>query len=343
MVFRSLLWPISWLHIVFLFFRHVFYTVSLLPSKKGVVRTFVIGNVKMGGTGKSPVTIKVLNTMQNLNLRVAFLSRGYGRISKGFQLIQSQSTPSEVGDEPLMIAQCFPNITAAVSENRLNGIEQLMHHDSTLQWIVLDDAFQHRKLVPDCSLLLTKFDDLYVNDFVFPVGGLRDLQFRAQLANAVGVTHVPLEQCTEKTANVLREKLRLKVSQKIILFHVDYETPKPVSGHFQWQNTAPSYLFAGLANNTTFFQKGMQLSRAVVCKSFPDHHNYSQMDLDQIIHEWRNFDANQNQILTTEKDAVKVQYILKEKEIPIFYLPLKMEVGFGKQDLIDLITMTTRV
>jgi tetraacyldisaccharide 4'-kinase len=343
MVFRSLLWPISWLHMVFLFFRHVFYTLSFLPSKKGAVRTFVIGNVKMGGTGKSPVTIAVLNVMQNLNHQVAFLSRGYGRSTKGFQLIQSQSTPSEVGDEPLMIALRFPNVTAAVSENRLKGIDELIHHNSTLQWVVLDDAFQHRKLVPDCSLLLTKFDDLYVDDFVFPVGGLRDLRFRARFANAVGVTHVPFEQCTNETAHILREKLRLKISQKIILFHVNYETPKPISGHFQWQSTAPSYVFAGLANNTAFFQKGMQLSRAVVCKSFPDHHNYSQTDLDQILYEWRTFDANQTQVLTTEKDAVKVRHILKEKEIPIFYLPLKMEVGFGKQDLIDLITMTTRV
>lgn len=343
MVFRSLLWPISWMHMVFLFFRHVFYTLSFLPSKKAPIRTLVIGNVKMGGTGKSPVTIEVLNVMQNLNQEVAFLSRGYGRRTKGFQLIQSQSTPSEVGDEPLMIAQRFPKILAAVSEDRLIGIEKLAQHDSSLQCVVLDDAFQHRKLVPDCALLLTKFNDLYVDDFVFPVGGLRDLQFRARFANAVGVTHVPLEQCTEETAHILREKLRLKVSQKIILFHVNYETPRPIFGHFQWQNRGPSYMFAGLANNIAFFQKGMQLSRAVVCKSFRDHHNYSQTDLDQILHEWRTFDANQTQILTTEKDAVKVRHILKEKEIPIFYLPLKMEVGFGEQDLIDLITMTTRV
>jgi tetraacyldisaccharide 4'-kinase len=343
MVFRSLLWPISWLHMVFLFFRHVFYTLSFLPSKKGAVRTFVIGNVKMGGTGKSPVTINVLHVMQNLNQEVAFLSRGYGRSTKGFQLIHSQSVPSEVGDEPLMIAQRFPKITAAVSEDRLIGIEKLAQRDSTLQWVVLDDAFQHRKLVPDCALLLTKFKDLYADDFVFPVGGLRDLQFRARFAHAVGVTHVPSELCTEETANDLRKRLKLKSKQKIILFHVKYETPKPIFGHFQWQHAAPSFVFAGLANNTAFFQKGMQLSRAVVCKSFRDHHNYSQTDLDQILHEWRTFDPNQTQILTTEKDAVKVRYILKDKEIPIFYLPLRMEVGFGEQDLIDLITMTTRV
>jgi len=331
------------MHSLILLISALLFDWSLLPSKKALGKTLVIGNIRMGGTGKSPVTIAMLELLQEMNLSAAFLSRGYGRETTGFISIVPDSTANEVGDEPLMIANKFKSIPAAVCEDRLHGIHQLLLENSTCTWVVLDDAFQHRKLISDVSLLLTNYSDLYIDDFVFPLGDLRDLIYRASKANVVGITYVPKELCNEQTAAYLRERLALNSNQKLVLFYANYESPKAIQGEYQWNVGAPSYLFSGLANNNSFFERGIALSRAAVCKSFPDHHNYSIEDIEQILHEWRTFDSNETQILTTEKDAVKIKHVLKENRVPIFYLPLRMEIGFGKEDLIDLITMKTRV
>jgi len=286
--------------------RHGLYSLKLLKSTKANITTLVIGNLKVGGTGKTPVSIAIINLLKELNLNVGLVSRGYARKSKGFIEINSVSTPEQVGDESFLIAKHFNFIPAAVCEKRVVGVNTLFALHPTLTAIVLDDAFQHRALNSDVSIILTKWNDLYVQDHIFPLGGLRDLKWRAKNAEVIGVTYVPSEYATAENYAQMRNWLMLKESQILVFFHAQYGAPISLNTNQVCNQYKPSFVFAGLANNEEFFNHATQISRATVCKSYSDHHRYSQDDFEQILSEWRTFDPEENQLLTTEKEFVKI-------------------------------------
>jgi tetraacyldisaccharide 4'-kinase len=318
-----------------LLFRHFLFSVGIFKSKKASVPSFVIGNLKVGGTGKTPFAIWLIEKLDAS--KTGFISRGYGRQSKGFQIISSSSEVNEIGDEPSVVRNHFNALLGAVSENRLNGIHKLKQAFPQIQQVVLDDALQHRKLNPDFSILLTTYNDLFVNDHLFPVGGLRDLKKRSQSADAIVVTKCP-EELSEEDRNCIKSELKLNDKQVLAFTTIVYDTPEPAFSLVNpWSSNMRSVCFAGLANPIPFFREGRNRSVATIEMALPDHHEYTAQDVSRIRQEWINFGKENTVLLTTEKDVVKCQNIKEFENLPLYFLRMKIKFIEGETALLNAV------
>ena len=218
---RKILFPFNVLYYSVVYLRNRGYDLGVLKSKSYPLPVICVGNLSVGGTGKTP-TIELLISLLQSNYKVAVLSRGYGRQSKGFVLVDALSSAKSIGDEPFQIAQKFPKITVAVDANRQRGIETLLALDSPPGIILLDDAFQHRKVTPGLSILLTAYDHLYCDDIVLPAGNLRELRSGAQRAQIVIVTKSPtnLGHLEKQT---IKKRLALQSGQQLFFSSIDYD------------------------------------------------------------------------------------------------------------------------
>lgn len=334
-LFRATLWPFSFLLGSVLNLRHFLFSVGILSSKKAIVPSVVIGNLKIGGTGKTPFAIWLIEKLDPFV--TGFISRGHGRSTNGFQLITSDSLASEIGDEPTVVKNHFSSLIGAVSEDRLLGIYSLKQAFPQIQRVVLDDAFQHRKLNPDFSILLTTFNDLFVHDQLFPVGGLRDLKKRAHSANAIVVTKCP-ENLSEEERRQIELQLKLKENQILAFTTIEYEAPIAAFSNLPpWNNHVRSLCFAGLANPIPFFMEGRNKSIATIEMAFRDHHNYTEQDVSRIRKEWINFGQENTMLLTTEKDVVKCKNIKGFEELPLYYLKMKIKFIEGEEALLNAV------
>lgn len=332
---RAILWPFSFLLGSILFFRHFLFSVVILNSKKAVVTSIVIGNLKIGGTGKTPFAIWLIEKLDAS--KTGFVSRGYGRKTKGFQFITSDSIVSQIGDEPAVVRNHFQALIGAVSENRLSGIYQLKQSFPQIQQVVLDDAFQHRKLNPDFSILLTTHNDLFVNDRLFPLGGLRDMKTRARSANAIVVTKCP-EDLSEEDRNRVKLELNLNDDQFLAFTTIEYDTPEPAFAHMNaWNSNFRSVCFAGLANPMPFFMEGRNRSVATIEIALPDHHEYTSRDVSRIKEEWINFGQENTVLLTTEKDVVKCKNIKEFEDLPLYFLRMRIKFIEGETALLNAV------
>lgn len=291
--------------------------------------------MKIGGTGKTPFAIWLI---EKLDASITgFVSRGYGRKTKGFQLITDDSDVSEIGDEPAVVRNHFQLLMGAVSEKRLSGIYQLKQVFPQIQQVILDDAFQHRKLNPDFSILLTTYNDLFVNDHLFPLGGLRDLKKRAQSANAIVVTKCP-EGLSEEEREKIKFELKLNENQVLAFTTIEYGIPDPAFSHMNpWNSNMRSVCFAGLANPIPFFLEGRNRSVATIEMALPDHHEYTSQDVSRIRQEWINFGQENTVLLTTEKDVVKCKNIKGFEELPLYFLRMKIKFIAGEAALLNAV------
>jgi tetraacyldisaccharide 4'-kinase len=291
--------------------------------------------LKVGGTGKTPFAIWLIEKLDAS--KTGFVSRGYGRKTKGFQLITSDSNVSEIGDEPAVVRNHFQSLIGAVSENRLSAIYKLKQSFPQIHQVVLDDAFQHRKLNSDFSILLTTYNDLFVSDHLFPVGGLRDLKKRAHSANAIVVTKCPDSLLEEEQQNI-REQLQLATHQILAFTGIEYEEPiAAFDGMKPWNRNFRSVCFAGLANPIPFFMEGRNRSLATIEMAFNDHHEYTAQDVSRIRQEWINFGQENTVLLTTEKDVVKCKNIKEFEDLPLYFLRMKIKFIAGETALLNAV------
>ena len=269
-----------------------------------------VGNLSTGGTGKSPM-IEFLVSFLEKDHKIAVLSRGYKRKTSGYREVLETSTVEEVGDEPLQFKMKFPEITVAVSEDRQTGIERI---GTTSEIILLDDAFQHRKVKASLNILLTSFDDLYVNDFVLPAGNLREPRCGAKRADVIVVTKCP-ENIENSKMEAITKKLRPSHNQEIYFSKIAYNSEiRNGFDHKQLEYlTGKEFiLVAGIANPKPLIDflknKGLKFGT----KLFPDHHNFTTSEILEL--------KNHPLILTTEKDFMRLQPIVNDTEI--YYLPI---------------------
>ena len=252
-------------------------------------------------------------------------------------MISSTSEVNEIGDEPLVVRNHFESLLGAVSENRLNGIHKLKQAFPQIQQVVLDDALQHRKLNPDFSILLTTFNDLYIHDELFPVGGLRDLKKRATAANAIVVTKCPDSVSEEEQQNI-KEQLQLSAHQILAFTGIEYEEPMAAfDGMKPWNRNLRSVCFAGLANPIPFFIEGRNRSLATIEMALNDHHEYTPQDVARIRKEWINFGQKNTVLLTTEKDVVKCKNIKEFEDLPLYFLRMKIKFIAGETALLNAV------
>lgn len=310
-ILRKILFPISLMYGGITSLRNLFYDKGWFESKKYSIPIICVGNLTTGGTGKSPM-IEFLIDFLRVDYNVAVLSRGYKRKTKGYKEVLINSTVDEVGDEPLQFKQKFPKVTVAVCADRRKGIEQLK---SNADLILLDDAFQHRKVKASTNILLTTFDDLYLYDTMLPTGNLREYKSGAKRAHFVFVTKCP-EGVAYAKLQEIQFNLKLHHNQRIYFSSIGYDrliygTSETLPLDYLQDKTFT--LVSGIANPKPLVDFLKQKEFNFEHKKYPDHHQFSPLEIKQL--------KEKEIILTTEKNFVRLQSQLKK--FAIYFLPIK--------------------
>lgn len=310
---RKILFPLAFLYWLITFIRNWLYDKGIFKSHSFNVPIIAVGNLSVGGTGKTP-QIEYLIRLLSDKYKVAVLSRGYKRASEGFVLADENATASSIGDEPFQFYSKFPTIHVAVDANRKNGIENLLQLPNKPDVILLDDAFQHRKVKAGFYILLTAYDDLFCDDFILPFGNLREPSSGKKRADMIIVTKCP-NDLSELAQQKIREKL--KVKQPVFFTTIQYDDyvfgndSQLLVSQIQSESKV---LVAGIAKPKLFFDFLKNDNDETLV--FPDHHHFSKQDCEQILAK-----ANGRKIITTEKDFVRLNGLLPKEQL--FYLPIK--------------------
>lgn len=315
-ILRKILFPFAVLYGFITSFRNFLFDKGILKSHSFDLPIIAVGNLSVGGTGKTPQIEYLIRLLSPTN-KIATLSRGYKRKSEGFILADASSNAEILGDEPFQFYQKFPNILVAVDANRKNGIEQLIQI-SQPDIILLDDAFQHRKVKAGFYILLTAYNDLYANDFILPTGNLRESRSGAERANTVVVTKCP-PNLSDKEKNDIERKLQLESLQKLFFTSIAYDefifSEESQISVSEIKNSE-KLLLAGIAKPEPFFDY-LKNEKDIIL-TYPDHHHFSEKDISEIIEK-----SKGKIIITTEKDFVRLKGNLPKEQL--FYLPIKSE------------------
>ena len=297
-VLRKILFPFSLVYGFVVYVRNRWYDWSLLKSKSYKTPIVCVGNLSVGGTGKTPM-IELLISMLKDTRKVAVLSRGYGRKSKGYLLVTPESTVEQVGDEPFQLFSKFKEIAVAVDADRQNGIA-ILERSIKPDIILLDDGFQHRKVTPSYAILLTTFENLYVDDWYLPTGNLRDHRGEAQRADIVIVTKFP-DDGSDALRLEVKEKLNLKSKQKLLFSSLVYNDQLGGSGPFKKIEDLKDKevtLLTGIANPKPLVDFLRKRKISFEHLAFKDHHFFTPKELAVF--------SKKSNILTTEKDYMRL-------------------------------------
>lgn len=322
---RILTVPLSGLYALGVGIRHLLYDEHVLPTTEVNIPTICVGNIAVGGTGKTP-HVEYLIRLLSKQYKVAVLSRGYLRQTKGFIMADHQATVQTIGDEAMQLYLKFPEVCVAVCENRIRGIKQIQALRPDVEVVILDDAFQHRALKCGYNIILTRYDRLYVDDHLLPWGSLRDLKRRVFKANAVVVTHCP-DQMQPIEKRVVDNHLHLPpyIHLYFSKFHYGaiYRTGRPL-------------VVAGIANPEYLMNLVNAHYPGAELMAYADHHAFTPSDLRAIEQRAKDFDF----IITTEKDFVRLQATELYPRIAerLEVIPIEMDMGedtesFDKQIL----------
>lgn len=324
-VIRKILFPFSVLYGCITQFRNFLYDNHIFKSHTFKEAVIVVGNLSVGGTGKTP-QIEYLIRLLSEHYKVATLSRGYKRQTKGYILADSLATASSIGDEPYQYYKKFPNIQVAVDADRKNGISRLLSQISKPEVLLLDDAFQHRKVKAGFYILLTTYKELFCDDFLLPSGNLREGRSGAKRANVIVVTKCP-ESCSFMEQELIKKKINLDIPIFFsTIVYDDFIYSEQDAIKVSAIKTVEKLLLTGIANPTAFYNYLQSEKNTVL--TFPDHHFFTDADILKIKNK-----ANNTLIITTEKDYVRLKNKISEKQL--YYLPIKTafledEINFKK-------------
>jgi len=329
---RFLLFPLGGLYWLITSLRNFCYKKGILTPYLAPIPIIAVGNLSTGGTGKSP-QIEYLIRLLSDKYKISTLSRGYKRKSKGFVLADESSTFEELGDEPFQFFLKFENINVAVDSNRVNGIKNLLQFENSPEIILLDDAYQHRKVKATTYILLTAYNDLYCDDFILPVGNLREPQKGASRAEFVIVTKCPSNLC-ESEKERIKKKLKLNNNQHLFFTTISYDSyvfSAEIKQEISYIKSQTKVILAGIAKPEPFFD--FVKNENDVLLRYPDHHNFTDEQIEYIKQK-----AKGKQIITTEKDYVRIKDNFDKNQL--FYLPIKTEFLTGGE-LFDKLIMKT--
>lgn len=281
----------------------------------------VVGNLNVGGTGKTPHVEYLINLLKD-RFKVAVLSRGYKRKSKGFLLADAHTTVNLIGDEPMQYHLKFKSVLVAVDNDRVNGFNQLKMLENMPDVVLLDDAFQHRKIHAPINILLTAYNDLYIDDKMLPTGNLRELPGNAKRATHIIITKCPAD-LSVKEMESLKNRMSLNPTQKLFFTTIKYQTQILNDKQKIPLDDLKNFgvlLVTGIANPEPLNQFLLKQNVDFVHLKFPDHHHFTVKDKVKIFNKLKE-NANQKMIiLTTEKDYVRSFYGVKN----VFYLPIEI-------------------
>lgn len=331
--FRIVLLPVALIYGGIIRLRNYFFDKDFFHSAYFNFPVICIGNLSVGGTGKSPMIEFLIRRLTD-QYRVAVLSRGYKRKTKGYLLANEQTTAIEIGDEPMQFFQKFPTVPIAVGEERVAAIPQLLHDRPDTQIILLDDAFQHRSIQPGFSILLTQADDLFTRDFYLPTGNLRDQKSSYKRADVIVVTKCP-ENLTAEAATKIKKEISPLPHQKIFFSKIVYGKPYHLLDKqiFRTLSTHTDVLLVtGIANFEPLKKMLTEQAHGYDQLSYGDHHIFNIDDVGDVKDRYQQLTGDDKMILTTEKDAVRlVKFKEALKDLPIFVIPIEHEILFNEE------------
>ena len=331
---KILLFPLSLLYGFVVYVRNLMFDLEIFKPKEHKVPLISVGNLCVGGSGKSPLVEYIVKLLSE-HCQVAVLSRGYGRETTGFQLVKASSYVRDVGDEPLQIKRKFPNTTVAVSENRNKGIHHLMSRQCQL--ILMDDGFQHRWVKPGLNILLTTYDNLFINDYLLPFGSLREGRKRADRADIIVVTKSPYPLLPLDEYR-LKEQIAPRLHQKLCFSYINYMKPKLLFEDNTIDITNKKViLVTAISSSKQIVDHVLEHAQLVNHFEFRDHKFFNKRDILKIIECYKQINSEEKLILTTEKDATRLAvFENKFKHISIAYLPIEVKFH-GNTNFNDLI------
>jgi len=327
---RILLFPFSLLFGVITYVRNKLYDWNCIPSLQyDDIYVISVGNITVGGTGKTPFVEYLVRSISK-KYSVAVLSRGYKRTTKGFRFVNSDDNPDKTGDEPYQIKRKFPNIVVAVDANRIRGIANIRKMYPEMQVILLDDAFQYRKIKPNLSIILADYNRPLYRDSMLPGARLREWPCFAKRAEVMVISKSPKELTLSEQQEIQQQYARIFPHQ-LFFTTIRYGDPLAVfsadqsllTGDFEQYDIL---LLTGIANPKPFEDYIRKFAASVQTINFPDHHAFSEKDISRIILIWNRIQSSNKILLTTEKDAVRLQQMKIPEELAkySYYVPIEI-------------------
>ena len=331
--FRVLLLPFAILFWMVILVRNWMYKKNILKSTTFGLPLICVGNLSVGGTGKSPMVEYLVLHLKN-QFRVATLSRGYKRKTKGYALANSETTAIDIGDEPMQFHQKFPDVPVAVGEERIVAIAQLLHDKPGTEVIILDDAFQHRSIQAGFNILLTEYSNLFTRDFFLPTGDLRDLRSSYKRAQVIVVTKCRPDLTEEESLSIIKEINPLK-HQKVFFTCISYGMPYHITRHdlrFIEQDTEV-LLLTGIANPRPLKNYLEDRVEEYNMMHYNDHHIFSIDDWKEIKKRFQSIETQKKIMLTTEKDAMRLLKFRQEIDgMPFYVVPIEHRFLFHQEN-----------
>ena len=339
------LYPFSLIYGLITGIRNFLYNKEVLSSIKFNLPVISVGNITVGGTGKTPHTEYLVRLLSE-NFRVATLSRGYKRKTRGFQIATSASIVNDIGDEPLQMSRKFPEITVAVDRNRIHGVNTILKERPGTEVILLDDAFQHRRIKPGLSILLTDFDRLMSGDNLLPYGNLRESLDNIRRADIIIVTKSP-ENISPDRQLIIASEISKAPYQYLFFSSLIYNEPIPLFDKKRGENIIYDIsrmkemnivLVTGIANPKPLKEYIQRNFGGMVHLDFHDHHQFTNSDLEKIRLTWKGIRSPLKYVITTEKDAVRLQEFTNIAEpfrSSFYYVPVRISFLNDERDKFD--------
>lgn len=336
--FRILLLPFALLYWLGIAIRNWLYNKNILASSGFGLPLICVGNLSVGGTGKSPMVEYLVHQLKD-EFKLATLSRGYKRKTRGYALANDNTDALEIGDEPMQFHIKFPDVPVAVGEERLVAIPQLLHDRPQTQAIILDDAFQHRSIKAGLNIILTDCNNLFTRDFYLPTGDLRDLKSSYKRADIIVVT-----KCKVDLSAIEKQKLITEINpishQQVFFTAIEYGKLYHITtnNNFELNQQTEILLISGIANPRPLKKLLEEYSSSYHLLQYADHHIFTIDDLKEIKQKFNTIEIMNKIILTTEKDAVR---LLKFKtdiaDLPLYVIPVRHHFLFGEGNKFDAV------
>ncbi len=328
--------PISLLYGFGILIRNFFYRTGLLKSAKFDIPIISVGNLTVGGAGKTPHVEYLISFLKDY-LNVGTLSRGYNRKSKGFILVNPNHNAEIAGDEPLQFKQKYPEVTVAVAEIRSLAIPQMIMAKADLQVILLDDAFQHLAVEPGLNILLTEYDRPFTKDFLLPSGRLREWRSAYKRADIIVISKCPPQMEEEDKAAILQEIRPFSHQQLFFSYYAYFPIYNLFDRNqrFSLHKDMDVLLICAIANTEYLLQYLHEEVNTVFMLEYPDHHYFSKGDIGKLGNAFKNMESKTKVILTTEKDATRLalhRKFLAENQLPVFVLPVEVKIHFDQEE-----------
>ncbi len=339
-----LLYPFSIVYGLITGFRNWLFNQGILKSTSFNFPIISVGNLAVGGTGKTPHTEFILSIFKD-ELSTAVLSRGYKRTTKGFYLANNQSTSKTIGDEPYQIFRKFPEITVAVDEKRVHGIKKLMELNPGLKLAILDDAYQHRYIQAGFSILLTDYSNLYTRDILLPAGTLREWKSGSKRANMIIVTKCPAD-FKPIDMRVIESELKPQTNQNVFFSRYIYDELKPVFPDSEPEDrsfeniketNASVLLVCGIVTPKAIVDYLEKFSDSVTTLFYPDHYAFQAKDMAIVKSRFEKINSPLKVLIVTEKDAAR---LVSNPDFPeslkskTYSLPIRVEILHNQKNLL---------